>query len=263
VPLQRFSGDKLSKLTVKLLRGNPASIKAAVPWAEDDEEDEHQEEEDELNETGERDVDDTMQLVPGGLPASAGGKALPLEEKQREQQERVSDRLSRMKEMQSIIAMSYTGSSRVEDENGVYEGDMMKGLKNGRGVMKFRNGDIYTGYWKNNMMDGEGTMVYSNGEKYHGEWVKDRRNGKGSHIFRDTTRFEGEFFNDDMHGLGVFYYRNGSVYRECQSSLKIQYSRAISACDLRTCSVAHLTPNDSQHSVHLDVFKAFCSCTGL
>jgi hypothetical protein len=252
VPPQRFSGDKLSKMTVKLLRGNPASIKAAVPWAEDDEEHEHQEDDNaELDETGERNVDDTMQLVPAGLPASAGGKALPLEEKQREQQERVSDRLSRMKEMQSIIAMSYTGSSRVEDENGVYEGDMMKGLKSGRGVMKFRNGDIYTGYWKNNMMDGEGTMVYSNGEKYHGEWVKDRRNGKGSHIFRDTTRFEGEFFNDDMHGLGVFYYRNGSVYRECQFSLKVRHSKVNRPLSfpLAICDLAQLHPTPTTHNI--------------
>jgi hypothetical protein len=30
-----------------------------------------------------------------------------------------------------------------------------------QGVMKFRNGDIYTGQWKDNMIHGEGTMVYS------------------------------------------------------------------------------------------------------
>lgn len=49
----------------------------------------------------------------------------------------------------------------MEDESGVYEGDINHGVKNGRGVMKFRNGDIYTGYWKGNMMEGDGTMVYS------------------------------------------------------------------------------------------------------
>jgi len=117
-------------------------------------------------------------------------------------QARVSARLARMKEMQEIVAMSYTGTSHTEDINGSYEGDIAGGKKHGKGVMKFRNGDIYTGSWDNNMMNGDGTMVYSNGEKYHGTWVNDQRNGLGVHIFRDTSRYEGEFFNDDMHGQG-------------------------------------------------------------
>ena len=37
-------------------------------------------------------------------------------------QARVSARLARMKEMQEIVAMSYTGTSHTEDNNGTYEG---------------------------------------------------------------------------------------------------------------------------------------------
>jgi len=48
--------------------------------------------------------------------------------------------------MQEIIAMSYTGSSHIEDAAGAYEGDIKYGKKHGKGVMKFRNGDIYTGW---------------------------------------------------------------------------------------------------------------------
>ncbi len=48
--VQRFNGDKLSKFTVKLTRGNPASIKAAVPWADqNDVEDVPEEEEEDEN----------------------------------------------------------------------------------------------------------------------------------------------------------------------------------------------------------------------
>lgn len=57
---QRFSGDKLSKLTVKLMRGNPASIKAAVPWAEDEAED--GEEVDEMEQM-ERDLEQSTSQV--------------------------------------------------------------------------------------------------------------------------------------------------------------------------------------------------------
>jgi hypothetical protein len=41
--LQRFNGDKLSKFNVKLIRGNPANIKAAVPWADQNDVDEEPE----------------------------------------------------------------------------------------------------------------------------------------------------------------------------------------------------------------------------
>mmetsp|Transcript_19509 Transcript_19509/g.64693 ORF Transcript_19509/g.64693 Transcript_19509/m.64693 type:complete len:357 (-) Transcript_19509:3501-4571(-) len=205
---QRFSGDKVTKFTVKMKRGQTAVIKSAAP-----EPDEVRNEQ--LNDNVKKIENLDNKLVPkeSVLKAAAAAKGMSLEEKQQVQQQRISERLARMKEMKEIVAMSYTGRSHVEDQYGTYEGDIVDGKKQGKGIMKYRNGDIYTGAWKNNMMNGEGTMVYTNGEKYHGEWINDRRNGKGTHHFKDTSRYEGEFFNDDMHGLGTFYYQNGSVYQ--------------------------------------------------
>uniref|UniRef100_A0A7S0XSL5 PDZ domain-containing protein n=1 Tax=Hemiselmis andersenii TaxID=464988 RepID=A0A7S0XSL5_HEMAN len=71
---QRFSGDKLSKFTVKLYRGNPASIKAAVPWADEDEDEDDEEALEEEHEEKEVEVKETDASV---------GKQLTLEEKQR------------------------------------------------------------------------------------------------------------------------------------------------------------------------------------
>ena len=189
---------------MSLKRGKTATITKAVESAV---------EEDEGTGVTMSTMPDVGQKKASAEPEFFSLKTEALDEKLAAQQQRVSARLSRMKEMQEIVAMSYTGPSRVEDSSGKYEGDISKGQKSGKGVMKFRNGDIYTGVWQKDMMNGEGIMVYGNGEKYYGEWVNDRRNGLGCHLFSDSTRYEGQWLNDDMHGLGTFYFRNGSVYQ--------------------------------------------------
>lgn len=47
--------------------------------------------------------------------------------------------------------------------------------KNGKGIMKYTNGDKYEGSWRNGMRNGEGTYLYYNGDKYFGAWVEDRK----------------------------------------------------------------------------------------
>ncbi len=159
--LQRFSGDRVAKFTISLQRGKTATITKAVEKSA--------EEEDEGTGVTMSAMPDTGQKKASAEPEFFALKTEALDEKLAAQQQRVSARLSRMKEMQEIVAMSYTGPSHVEDSSGKYEGDISKGQKSGKGVMKFRNGDIYTGAWQKDMIHGEGIMVYSNGEKYYGE----------------------------------------------------------------------------------------------
>ena len=141
---QRFSGDKISKYTAELKRGKTAKIAKAV----------EQEEEEDVAVEGRGSSQNAAAQQNSLLAAEASAmKAEALEEKQLAQQQRVSERLARMKEMQEIIAMSYTGSSHIEDAAGAYEGDMKNGKKHGKGVMKFRNGDIYTGGCSRDMPD--------------------------------------------------------------------------------------------------------------
>ena len=102
---QRFSGDKITKFTADLKRGQTAKIAKAV--VEDEDED------------GEADGQAPPPQANAVVAAEASAmKAEALEEKQLAQQQRVSERLARMKEMQEIIAMSYTGSSHIEDAAG-------------------------------------------------------------------------------------------------------------------------------------------------
>ena len=101
---QRFSGDKITKYTADLKRGQTAKIAKAV--VEEDEEE------------GEAEGNAPPQANAVVAAEAAAMKAEALEEKQLAQQQRVSERLARMKEMQEIIAMSYTGSSHIEDAAG-------------------------------------------------------------------------------------------------------------------------------------------------
>lgn len=52
--------------------------------------------------------------------------------------------------------------------------------KNGRGTMKFANGDLFEGTFKNGMREGEGYYQYYNGDKYVGYWHMDKKEGKGT-----------------------------------------------------------------------------------
>ena len=64
----------------------------------------------------------------------------------------------------SKYSMDYSKS------RGYYEGECYDGTRDGKGVMKFSNGDIYDGNWKNGKMNGKGAMLYHDGAFYQGDW---------------------------------------------------------------------------------------------
>lgn len=56
-----------------------------------------------------------------------------------------------------------------------YKGKVLKGsfIKQGYGVIRYSNGDVYEGNWSNDKKNGEGILI-SNGEKISGFWLYDR-----------------------------------------------------------------------------------------
>ena len=56
-----------------------------------------------------------------------------------------------------------------------YKGQVLKGsfVKQGYGVIKYYNGDVYEGNWSNDRKNGNGILI-SNGEKINGVWLYDR-----------------------------------------------------------------------------------------
>ena len=89
-----------------------------------------------------------------------------------------------------------------EDLIGNYKGDKKFGQYNGKGICKFKNGDIYHGEWKNGKFDGAGTYYYRTGEKYYGNFVSGKRSGFGTMTFRDNKTYKGYWKNDMQEGKG-------------------------------------------------------------
>ena len=76
--------------------------------------------------------------------------------------------------------------------NGVYEGDFVNGVKEGRGYYRGINGVKYKGDYKNGMKEGLGEIYNSD----------------------DTLSYKGEFKNGLPHGKGTCYIKGEAVNAE-------------------------------------------------
>ncbi len=93
-----------------------------------------------------------------------------------------------------------------------YDGVFVDGKFEGRGVFRWINGDVYKGKWTQNKRQGFGSMQYSNGNRYEGEWLAGKRHGQGQLTFRSGTRYEGTWANNLKHGEGMLIYRSGQRF---------------------------------------------------
>jgi len=117
-----------------------------------------------------------------------------------------------------------------------YEGEWSKGVKQGFGRFKMRDGSYYEGqftdgeitgegrrYWPhtNSIYEGtfdqgelcgRGQMTYGNGSLYEGQWMDNKREGEG--VLQDICGnvYKGSFYQNKRHGDGVQTYKNGNKY---------------------------------------------------
>jgi len=129
-----------------------------------------------------------------------------------------------------------SGTGRVEWANGdVYEGPLIRNVRNGRGDFTWASGQRYIGDWVNDkatgkgslrfangnqyegaILDGqpqgEGQMVYASGDQYKGQMLQGVPHGKGSYIWLNGQRYEGEWVSDKPQGQGVLRFANGNRY---------------------------------------------------
>jgi hypothetical protein len=55
-----------------------------------------------------------------------------------------------------------------------YEGYWAKDKKNGKGLIKLKDGSVYDGQFKDGFYHDSGVMKWSNGNTYDGRWKKGR-----------------------------------------------------------------------------------------
>ncbi|CAG9313025.1 unnamed protein product [Blepharisma stoltei] len=85
------------------------------------------------------------------------------------------------------------------------EGDWKDDVLQGDFVtILYAEGGKYQGSIVNGKREGRGVMIYQGAARYEGEWVADMRQGLGMLIFPNKSWFEGKFYMDYTCGQGVY-----------------------------------------------------------
>jgi len=75
------------------------------------------------------------------------------------------------------------------------DGQWREDRKDGKGIMKYHNGDVYTGEFSDDNMHGKGVFEYAAGDilKSIGEW----KDGKKCGLFEDIVRSSKQVYYDN------------------------------------------------------------------
>ena len=103
------------------------------------------------------------------------------------------------------------GRGEETHENAYYQGEYVRGSKDGRGKFHWPDGSVYEGSFKENMLDGQGDYLWFDGRKYSGTWKDNKMHGMGLFVWPDGRRYEGGFAEDKKEGEGKYTW-SGKVY---------------------------------------------------
>ena len=79
----------------------------------------------------------------------------------------------------------------------------------------WENGNYYIGQFKNGLKNGKGIEYYSNGDiQYKGDFVNNEKDGIGHYIFENGKYYIGQWSNNLRIGKGTLYYPNGKIEKE-------------------------------------------------
>ncbi len=113
----------------------------------------------------------------------------------------------------------YTPTGKLESRGvwvqGVYQGKCLSGdCLNGKGQIRFSNGDQYHGEFREGRLEGQGHYRYANGDTYEGGFKNNRRHGRGVYVWSNGgDRYEGEFSLGKIQGEGKYIFSNGDIYQ--------------------------------------------------
>ena len=86
-----------------------------------------------------------------------------------------------------------------------YSGEVVDGVKSGRGTYTFANGSKFDGEWQDGKMSGWGTFLEaSTGDNFEGEWERGMRR-YGLYFYHSGDVYQGEFKNNMKNGRGVVW----------------------------------------------------------
>ncbi len=86
------------------------------------------------------------------------------------------------------------------------------GLATGAGRLIWAIGDVYEGALVKGVKQGNGSFVWGDGQRYAGDWDKNLPNGKGAISYANGDSYEGEVTDGEPHGQGTYRRGNGDTY---------------------------------------------------
>ena len=97
-----------------------------------------------------------------------------------------------------------------------YKGSWKNGRFNGRGNLKYKNGNSFTGFFKDGAKHGYGSLISVNGYEYHGNWINGKQTGEGQVHYKNGDIYTGSFLDGLRNGFGeLFTSTNGRNYKGC------------------------------------------------
>ena len=110
-------------------------------------------------------------------------------------------------------ATTVSGTGKVTWATGdVFEGTMVKGLRQGRGTFVWANGQHYTGDWVQDKPTGQAKVHFANGDDYDGQVLGGIPHGAGRIRYASGDQFDGQFSHGEPDGRGVYVWRNGQRF---------------------------------------------------
>lgn len=108
---------------------------------------------------------------------------------------------------------SYSGIGKITWTNGdVYDGTLVKGQRQGKGLFIWANGQRFEGDWIQDTPSGKGKMQFANGNRYDGEVVAGIPQGVGRMQYASGDDYSGRFSAGVPDGRGTYTWKNGQTF---------------------------------------------------
>ena len=110
------------------------------------------------------------------------------------------------------VSRSYSGEGKVTWASGdSYEGELVRGAREGHGVFVWVDGQRYDGHWRDDQPNGRGRLDFVNGDRYEREVAGGMANGEGTFDYASGARHVGRFADGVPKGRGRFRSANGQT----------------------------------------------------
>ena len=103
------------------------------------------------------------------------------------------------------------GHGKVSYDDGVSnsEGEYKNGMRHGKSVTVWANGDRYQGEYRNSVQHGQGVSTWANGNSYTGDYRDGALTGKGTFVWASGERYAGYLEEGGFSGHGTHYNTEG------------------------------------------------------